>query len=65
MKRGRVFIGRTDEKSLAVNSILKFPTCVASKHRVFNIEFEKTVKYGIVDLTELLGANNTWDQAER
>lgn len=53
------------KRSLAVNSILKFPTCAAGKHRVFNIELEKTVKYGIIDLTELPGANNTWDQAER
>ena len=29
------------------------------------IELEKTVKYGIITLTELPGANNTWDQAER
>lgn len=51
--------------SLAVISIPKFPTCAAGKHRVFNIELEKTVKYGIIDSTELPGANNTWDQAER
>ena len=51
--------------SLAVNSILKFPTCATGKHQVFKIELEKTVKYGIINLTELPGANNTWDQAER
>ncbi len=53
------------KRSLAVNSILKFPTCAADKHRVFKIELEKTVKYGTINLTELPGANNTWDQAER
>ena len=53
------------KRSLAVNNIPKFTTCAAGKHRVFNIEFEKPVKYGIMNLTELPGANNTWDLAER
>ena len=42
-----------------------FSTCVAGKHRVFKIQLEKKLKYGIIKLTELPGANNTWDQAER
>ena len=41
------------KRSLVVNSILKFPTCAAGKHRVFNIELEKKLKYGSIDLTEL------------